>query len=292
MMADTETLHNIESLLQAFTMSAPSKNSNEKCALVTGASSGMGKHLCQTLLDVNWTVIMVSRDLQKMKANIAETKKTNAVVFSADLSNPVETNNCCQEISKYLDEKCNSSLHLLVHAAGAGKPGLSIDKCSLNDWNWQMNLHVTALFVLTKCFTPYLAKVKGNVVNISSIVTETPFMDATCYAVSKGAVNTFTKCSALELAPHGIRVNCIAPGVIKTDFGVNMGFPKKNADEFVAASTNFNPLQRYGTCDDITQMVLFLADDEKSGFITGQIIKVDGGRSCVDIGSGYPIQSK
>lgn len=123
---------------------------------------------------------------------------------------------------------------------------------------------------------------------ISSIVTSTPFTDATTYAVAKGAVDTFTKCAALELGDKKIRVNCIAPGVLKTNFGVNMGFPKESADAFVEQSGKLTPLQRYGTCNDVTQMVLFLVDNDKSGWLTGQIINLDGGRSCVDIGSGYP----
>ena len=166
------------------------------------------------------------------------------------------------------------------------------DKCSLNDWNWQLNLHLNSLFLLTKYFTKYLSKSNGNIITISSMTTSGPFIDATAYTVAKGAVDTFTKCAALELAQYNIRVNCIQPGVVKTEYGVNMGFPEKNATEFVESSAKYTPLQRYGTCHDITELILFLSDNNKSSWITGQIIKCDGGRSCVDIGSGYPILFK
>eukprot|EP01083_Nonionella_stella_P317073 1152841_1 len=262
------------------------------CALVTGASSGMGAHLSQTLLNSDWTVIMMSRNVDKMQQIIPKDKQDHAMIIGVDLSDMNECEKACNKALKHLGDKCQSSLNLLVHAAGASKPGLTIDQCSLKDWNWQLNLHVTSLFLLTKYCTPYLAKGKGSIVNISSIATATPFMDATTYAVAKGAVDTFTKCAALELAPKKIRVNCIAPGVIQTEFGIHMGFPKENANEYVQTSAKFVPLQRYGTCDDVTQLILFLADNQKSGWMTGQVIKLDGGRSCVDIGSGYPIAAK
>ena len=109
------------------------------------------------------------------------------------------------------------------------------------------------------------------------------------YIVAKGAVDTFTKCAALELAQYNIRVNCISPGVVSTEYGINMGFPQKAYKQFVEESAKYTPLQKFGTTNDVTELVLFLSDNSKSGWITGQIIKLDGGRSCVDIGSGYPI---
>mmetsp|Transcript_52070 Transcript_52070/g.83004 ORF Transcript_52070/g.83004 Transcript_52070/m.83004 type:complete len:280 (+) Transcript_52070:36-875(+) len=268
-----------------------SENTTTKYALVTGASCGMGAHLAKTLLELDWRVIMISRQTEKMKRNVPKGKEQNAKLMSVDLSNMEQCESACKQIVEHLNTECDASLNLLVHAAGASKPGLSIEKCSLSDWNWQMNLNAASLFLLTKYMTPSLAKGHGSIVNISSVITSTPFIDASIHAVAKGAVDTFTKAAALELAPKKIRVNCIAPGVVKTEFGVNMGFPKEGAMQFVKESAKYVPLQRYGECNDVTQLVLFLADNEKSGWITGQIIKLDGGRSCVDIGSGYPIVS-
>ena len=245
-------------------------NKDVQYALITGASSGMGGHLCKTLLDVDWKVIMISRNAEKMKENIPSDKENNAFLISVDLSNMSECEKACKQLTEYLTDKCKSTLNLMVHAAGASKPGLTIDKCSLDDWNWQINLHVTSLFMLTKYCTPFLVKHmflfmiflskiiigniqlmynitkekgEGSIVNISSIVTSTPFIDATTYAVAKGAVDTFTKCAALELGSKKIRVNCVAPGVVKTNFGVNMGFPKEGADAFVEDSAKFTPLR-------------------------------------------------
>ena len=134
-----------------------SKNISDKLGIITGASSGLGKDLALKLIDKCWNLILIGRRHDEMKKLIPKNYGSIIRIFICDLSNQQKVVKLCGDISEYLSSNvgcCN----LFVHCAGAGKFGMNIKNTSIDDWNWQMNLNVTSLFLLTKCLTPYLVQ--------------------------------------------------------------------------------------------------------------------------------------
>jgi len=136
------------------------------------------------------------------------------------------------------------------------------------------------MFHLTKLSIPHLLETKGNVVNISSVNGLRSFPGVNVYCMSKSAVDQFTRCTALELASRGVRVNAINPGVIKTNLHLRMGMDDKKYAEFLKHCETTHAMGRYGEPEEVASVAAFLASDHAS-FITGATIPVDGGRHAM-----------
>ncbi|CAH0713418.1 unnamed protein product, partial [Brenthis ino] len=136
-----------------------------------------------------------------------------------------------------------------------------------------MNVNVRAAIYLTKLAAPYLIKTQGNVVNISSVLGEMPssIPPLMTYCMSKAALNHFGQCAAVELAPHGVRVNTVSPGPVETDIIENSGFPG-TWDDFKKGTI----LDRVSDPEEIADVILFLASDKARG-ITGSNYLTDNG---------------
>jgi NAD(P)-dependent dehydrogenase (short-subunit alcohol dehydrogenase family) len=115
---------------------------------------------------------------------------------------------------------------------------------------------------------------RGTIINIGSACNKVPFPNLVDYTASKGGIEQFTKVSAVELGPHGINVNCVAPGPIETDR------TRREAPSYAETWSRVTPMRRVGTPEDVAHAVLFFAD-EKSDFISGQTLYVDGGAFTV-----------
>jgi 3-oxoacyl-[acyl-carrier protein] reductase len=125
---------------------------------------------------------------------------------------------------------------------------------------------------------PFLIETRGCIINFSSILAHRPMAGLGPYCAAKAAVEMLTQTAALELAKHKVRVLCIAPATIQTEFHVNAGMSLEQAEQYYASSVQTHPIGRVGVPSDISDLVLFLADSSKSGFMTGTTIHVDGGR--------------
>mmetsp|Transcript_13995 Transcript_13995/g.39597 ORF Transcript_13995/g.39597 Transcript_13995/m.39597 type:complete len:147 (-) Transcript_13995:312-752(-) len=126
---------------------------------------------------------------------------------------------------------------------------------------------------------PFLeASGRGSVVNISGVAAHRPFTSMLPYCCAKAGVEMLSKCCALELASKGIRVNCVAPGTISTDF-LSAGLGPEGVKAFLEESTNCHPLGKIGRPRDAAEAVYFLGCHNSSSFITGQSIILDGGRT-------------
>ena len=165
-------------------------------------------------------------------------------------------------------------IDVLVNNAGVALPTQLVTDTTLADWNRVMETNVTGMFLVTNAVLPEMVSQKrGAIVNISSMWGITGGSCEVAYSSSKAAVIGFTKSLAKEVAPSGIRVNCVSPGFVLTD--MTRGFD----DGIIASICEETPLLRAGTPEDIASAVLFLASGEAS-FITGQVLSVDGGR-CI-----------
>lgn len=240
-----------------------------KRALVTGASSGIGKAVVQNLASRGATVAAVARRRGPMEdlVNIG-----NVHLITADLSIAAERERCCREGLQALGE-----IDILVHAAGIIGNG-TVENTAMEQWDYMMNINMTAVFHLTQLALPSLIRTRGNIVSLSSVAGLRSFPGVLAYSVSKAALDQFTRCAALELATHGVRVNAVNPGVVVTGLHRSGGMNEEQYQAFLERSKTTHPLGRVGSPGEVSDLVLFLASDRAS-WITGATYSIDGGRA-------------
>jgi NAD(P)-dependent dehydrogenase (short-subunit alcohol dehydrogenase family) len=243
-----------------------------KTALVTGGSSGIGKEIVLSLLKNNYNVAVTGRSMDKLIDSYKE--------ISNDHLHFIETN--VSQIEKYQDVIYSvverfGYVDLLVNNVGGGKFGETIEKTTIEQWNEMMTLNLSSVYFMTqaalKCIAP-----DACIINFSSILASRPVNGLGPYSIAKAGVEMMTKSLALELAPRNIRVMCIAPATIQTNFHTGAGMTQEAADKYYEDSASTHPIGRIGQPSDISELVVFLSDNIKSGFMTGSVISVDGGR--------------
>jgi len=240
----------------------------EKIALVTGASRGIGKAIALHLAEEGAQIIInYAKNSEKAKEVVAavESSGGKALAMQADVS-------CWQEVEKMVDsiyEKFGR-IDILVNNAGVNRDELLISM-EKEDWDAVINTNLGGLFHCTKAVAKYMMIQKnGRIINMSSVAGERGGRGQSNYAASKGGVNAFTRSVAMELAPKKVTVNAIAPGVIETEMSSTV---IRRAKDFILNSV---ALKRLGQPEEIAKVVAFLASDDSS-YITGEVIRVDGG---------------
>ena len=240
----------------------------EKIALVTGASRGIGKAIALHLAEEGAQIIInYAKNSEKAKEVVAavESSGGKALAMQADVS-------CWQEVEKMVDsiyEKFGR-IDILVNNAGVNRDELLISM-EKEDWDAVINTNLGGLFNCTKAVAKYMMIQKnGRIINMSSVAGERGGRGQSNYAASKGGVNAFTRSVAMELAPKKVTVNAIAPGVIETEMSSTV---IRRAKDFILNSV---ALKRLGQPEEIAKVVAFLASDDSS-YITGEVIRVDGG---------------
>lgn len=240
----------------------------EKIALITGSSRGIGRAIARELAREGWRVCInyrIRRDCAESLLEEITAFGGEAMVFGADVSRREEVNAMVGAISERWGD-----VSLLVNNAGVAEQTLFQD---VGDelWHRCFSVNVDGAFHTTQAVLPaMLREHEGCIINISSIWG---LRGASCevpYACTKAALIALSRSLAMELAPTGIRVNCIAPGVIQTDMLEIL------PAEVLPQLAEETPLRRLGTPEDIAHLAVFLAS-EKASFITGQVITADGG---------------
>ena len=241
---------------------------NNKIAIVTGASQGIGKIIAFELAKSGAHVACISRNKKAIESIVEEITINGgqASSFPCDISDSDTLSEIITEIIKE-----NSRIDILVNNAGITKDSLLM-RMSIEQWDDVINTNLKGAFHCTKAVIRYMMKNKfGRIINITSIVGLTGNAGQANYAASKAGLIGMTKSIAKEVASRGITANCIAPGWIETSMTDKLSGEVKN--EFLSHI----PVGRIGSPDDIANAVIFLASDE-AGYITGQTITVDGGR--------------
>jgi len=244
-----------------------------KVALVTAGSGGIGKAIIYKLLDNNYTISVTGRSYSKLEDVFSNVPSNRILFIETDLTSLTSMASAVEQtIEKF------GQLNLLVNNAGGATLYQSIECGTEDSFNNTFNLNVKSTFFMSQYATPYLIETRGTILNFSSILASRPAAGLGPYCASKAAVEMLTQTAALELAPKGVRVMCIAPTAIQTEFHVNAGMSQEQANEYYQNCSKTHPLGRVGQTSDITELVLFLADSSKSGFMTGSVVHVDGGR--------------
>lgn len=233
-----------------------------KVAVVTGASSGIGKAIAEMFVKEGAKVVF--SDINPYKGKLP----VGAIFQKADTSKD-------RDVKKLIDlaVKKFGGLDIIVNNAGIGLTG---EVASMPDkvWNKVIAINLNGVFYGVRAAATYMKskKIKGSIINMASILGQVGFRTASAYCASKGGVNQLTRASALELAPFGIRVNSIAPGFIETEMTKGI----KNDKQANAAVVGATPLGHMGEPNDIAYAAVYLASEE-SKFVTGSILYVDGG---------------
>lgn len=245
-----------------------------KVAIVTGASSGIGRATARLFAENGATVVGVGRNEKELYA-VRDELKDAAGSIRPHLGDVLEISQLDRIVSETVDSF--GQIDILVNAAGVLKGG-SIENTSLSDWDKQMNLNVRAVFYLMQKCTPHLEATKGSIVNVSSVTGTRAFPGVLAYCVSKAAVDQLTRCAALDLAPKGIRVNAVNPGVVVTNLHKRGGMDEAAYEKFLERTKETHPLGRAGKAEEIAELIQFLASD-RAGWITGATYAIDGGRA-------------
>ena len=164
----------------------------------------------------------------------------------------------------------------LVNAAGIIATG-TVESTQDDEWDEMLDINLRAPFRLMRALAPMLIVSKGSIVNVSSVTGLRAFPGVLAYCVSKAGVDQLTRCAALEMAPHGVRVNAVNPGVVVTNLHRRSGVSEEKYAAFLERSKETHPLGRAGGADEIADLIWFLASD-RAGWITGETISIDGGR--------------
>jgi len=167
-------------------------------------------------------------------------------------------------------------IDVLVNAAGIIKNG-NIEDTTLDEWDKMLNINLRCVFHMMQKCVPHLVETKGNIVNVSSVTGPRAFPNVLAYCVSKAGVDQLTRCAALELAPKGVRVNAVNPGVVVTNLHKRSGMDDDKYEAFLKHSKTTHPIGRAGDPNEVAELIMFLASD-KAGWITAATYEIDGGR--------------
>ena len=254
-----------------------------KVAVVIGGTSGIGEAIGKAFVRDGATVVYVgSRDESKLTEEFRK-GYGNAEFYQLNIMDEAAV----KTFAKHVEEKYGGA-DILVNNAGVATKG-TVEVCTMEQWNYVMGVNTTGTYLCCKYIMPQMVKKnKGSVINITSVCGTVGDYDFFAYTASKGALVNVTRSLALDYAKHNIRVNAVAPGMIRTDIFFN-GDKRVGVDGFMdAQARDAYPMKRAGEPEEIASCVLFLASDYAS-YITGHNLVADGGLTAHN---GNPFQAE
>ena len=244
-----------------------------KVAIVTGASSGIGRATALALGGEGARVTVTARRPGRLGTVAREIEAAGGAALP--LAGDVTDADFRPRLVAETVERFGGLDHL-VNSAGVIAFG-TIENIGLDAWQRMFALNVEAVFDLMRLSVPHLLERKGSIVNVSSVNGIRSFPGVLAYNTSKSALDQLTRCSALELAAKGVRINSVNPGVTRTELHTAGGLDDERYAAFVEHSKTTHPIGRIGKPEEVAELALFLLSDD-AGFCTGVTIPVDGGR--------------
>ena len=249
-------------------------NNGKRVVVITGATSGIGRAVANRFAAASDHVIAIGRKTAELRNLAAETGDlgAQAETIAVDITNETDLDNLFQQAIARAGR-----LDVLVNAAGHIASG-TIENTSMAAWDAMMNVNLRSVFHLMQLAAPHLIETQGNIVNISSVTGLRSFPGVLAYCVSKAGLDQLTRCAALELAPKGVRVNAVNPGVVVTEIHKRGGMSEADYEKFLEHSKTTHPLGRVGKPGEIADLVFYLASAQ-AAWITGGTYQIDGGRA-------------
>ncbi|KAL0849723.1 hypothetical protein ABMA28_011681 [Loxostege sticticalis] len=253
-----------------------------KVVLVTGASTGIGEAIALLFAKLGAKLALVGRNVENL-ASVAKRceaeRGLKPLQIVADLATDAGCDKTAMDTILYFGK-----LDVLVNNAGVGAR-TNILLTDMETYDRVFNTNVRGVYNLTRQLVPELIKSKGNIVNISSISGSAVSVGSLPYSMTKAALDHFSKLIALELAPRGVRVNTVSPGVTVSKFVQRLtDYTEEQYKEWLEEARRSVPLGQVCTGEDVAKMVVHLASDD-SALVTGTIVQVDGGLQYNTVGS-------
>lgn len=243
-----------------------------KVVLITGGSSGIGAGAARHLAKLGAKVSIIGRSEKRLSEVAEQIKQSGALAPLAIVADVTkDAKRIVDETIKYFGQ-----LDVLINNAGIVITDTAT-KVQMPEFDRIFDINVRSVIILTKLCVPHLEQTKGNIVNVSSIGGLKPIRTVMSNCMTKAALDQFTKCSALDLASKGIRVNSINPSVIRTPIFETLGIPSQHVEKMLEDYKNKYPVGRIGNVSDTNAAIAFLADDKSASFLTGILLPVDGG---------------
>ncbi len=242
----------------------------KKIAIITGASSGIGRQIALDLSKSGHECVLLGRGLEKLKSIHTET--LNSKIYQIDLNSPKSIQTFISKFLKDFEAVENANVILINNAGIVDRE--SFESSSIDSWNTQFQTNLFGPVSLTMGLIGFLKKQSvGKIINISSTLGIKPILETSAYSASKAAMNSWTMSLALELSKYKISVNAICPGIVETPL---QSFYQTEDLSLRTTLNQMQPLGRIGTTKDISELVLFLSSD-KCSWMTGSILPIDGG---------------
>ena len=241
-------------------------------AIVTGASRGLGRHFALTLARAGAEVVLAARGIDRLEAAVKEIEGFGgcAVAIQVDVTDGKSVKGCLETTENTL-----GPIDILVNNAGIAVTKPLLEHVE-EDWDSVLDTNLKGVWLMAQEVARRMVRREqsGSIINIASVLGERGISQLPGYCASKGGIINLTRAMAIELAPHGIRVNTIAPGYIETD--MNRQFFSTQAGQRLIKRI---PQRRLGQVEDLDGILLLLASDA-SRYMTGGVITIDGGQSA------------
>ena len=242
----------------------------QKTAIVTGAARGIGLATSKLFLKEGWRVAMVDQDAEELSAATAELD--SVIALNLDIASPENA----QAMVRYT-VSAFGHIDALVNNAGVADFS-PIEDTTYERWREVMATNLDGVFLCVQAAIPALKETQGAIVNIGSISGLRASTLRVAYGTSKAAVIHLTQQQAAELGEFGVRVNCVAPGPVRTKLAAAV-----HTQDIINAYHDAIPLNRYGTEEEIAHVIVFLCSPEAS-YVTGQVVAADGGFDATGVG--------
>jgi gluconate 5-dehydrogenase len=243
-----------------------------RLALVTGSSTGIGLALARGLAQAGAIVVLNGRHAERLDAACRELQEEGLAVHQRvfDVCDAVAVGVAVADI-----EATIGPIHVLVNNAGIARRGLFQDAAAA-DWRAVLSTNLDSAFTVGQAVACcMLTRKAGRIINVCSVMSTITRPGATAYAASKGGLKMLTKGMAVDLGPHGITVNGIAPGYFKTELTA----PLANDEKATAWITGHTPVGRWGELEDLAPAIVFLASDG-ARYVNGHLLVIDGGMTA------------
>ena len=259
-------------------------NYKNKVVAITGASSGLGKQMAEGYAQCGANLVLLARRVERLEESANEWEAKYGVKVLPVKCDVTDLESIKAAVAK-VDEVFGHCEVIVNDAGGEKGTGTPLLDYKREDWDFTLNLDLTSVFSVTQIFANFMKKAieagkqtYGRVINIASIygLVGNTALPTIAYHTTKGAVVNFTRGAAAELATQGITVNAICPGYFYTELTTDT----LNTEYFQNFANQSVPMKRYGNQGELNSTAIFLGAEESS-YITGQIIAVDGGYTCV-----------
>jgi gluconate 5-dehydrogenase len=240
-----------------------------KVVLITGAARGLGLAYANATAGAGAHVVLNDRDPRNLSASV-EKLKSSGFSCSASLFDVTAENEVTEAVSAIVAE--HGRIDVLVNNAGNQIRKPFVDY-SLAEWRSVIEVHLTGTFLVTRAVAPHMIKNRdGSIIMVGSVLAQSVRFTLSPYVTAKGAVTALAKALAVELGPHGVRCNVIAPGFVETDFNQAL----RDKPDVYKGIADKVPLKRWGQPSDVAPVLVYLASNA-GRYVNGQTFVIDGG---------------